>query len=289
MKSKQSVSLGIFHMVISALAFGTMTAFVKFASETIPPFQIVFLRSLFGSILIAAVMAKSRISFLGTNRRMLILRGVFGFIALIMNFYAIAHMHLGTAVILNSTSPIFVAILAGFLLREKLSPRLWVLTLMCFAGIYFLVGANFEAQFVPATVGLLSGVLAALAFITISMSKSEENSFTIILYFTGISTIGSLPLLQFGQVALGAREWFAILGITISSFFGQVFLTKSLREAPASVVVPFNYLMPVSSFIYGFVLWKDPISASNLFGAFLIILSGTLIYILERKSEPIND
>ena len=282
----RNYSRGIFHMVVAAFAFSTMTAFVKFASETMPPFEVVFFRSVFGSLMIGAVIWKEKVSFLGANRRMLVLRGIFGFIALAMNFYAIAKLNLGMAVMLNSTSPIFVAIFASLLLKDRITPRLWLLTLICFVGVYLLIGPQFSARPFPILIGLLSGVMAAAAFVTISAAEENESSYTIIFYFTMISTIGTAPLLHFGFVPLGAREWLGIIGVSIASFFGQVFITKSYREAPASLVSPFNYLTPVCSFLYGFLIWKDAATLQMIAGAGLIIVSGILIYLLEKKSKP---
>ncbi len=74
--------------------------------------------------MISGVVLKNNVSFIGKNRKLLILRGIFGFAALAMNFYAIAELPLGLAVILNSTSPIFVAILAAPILGERVSKRL---------------------------------------------------------------------------------------------------------------------------------------------------------------------
>ena len=287
--SNQSVSRGIFDMILASLSFGTMTAFVKLASETLPAFEIVFCRSLLGSLMMTALLLKEKGSFVGTQPKLLIMRGAFGFIALAMNFYAISKLNLGTAVILNYTSPIFVAIIAALLLKEEVSKILWVLTGLCFTGLFLLVGPQFSIKSFPILIGLFSGVMAALAYMTIRMAGKEESSTTIIFYFTTVATIGSLPLLRFGFHMPDAKEWFALLGIAITSFFGQIFLTRSIREAPASIVCPFSYLAPVFSFGFGVLIWKDPLTLGMGIGAALVILSGSLIYLFERRPHPISD
>ncbi|MBI4388137.1 MAG: DMT family transporter, partial [Candidatus Omnitrophica bacterium] len=200
---------------------------------------------------------------------------------------AIAKLSLGTAVILNYTAPIFVAIIATLFLKEKISNLLWLLIFMCFIGLYLLVEEKLSFKSFPIFIGLFSGFWAALAFVTIRTAIQEESSYTIIFYFTTISTLGSIPLLYFGFQIPNVTEWAWLLGIAITSFFGQVFLTTSIREAPASIVCPFSYLAPVFSFFFGFTIWKDPLTIHMILGAGLVILSGVFIYLIERRPEPV--
>jgi len=288
-KLKKSTRQGILYMVIASLGFATMAAFVKILSYSLPPFEIVFYRSLFGSLIMAVVILRKRKSFIGENPKILIWRGVFGFAALLMNFYSISELNLGTAVMLNNTSPIFVAVLSSLLLKERISFRLWILTLACFAGVYLLTADQLLIKPFPVMIGILSGALAAAAFLTISVAEEAESSYTIIFYFTTISAIGSLPFLKFGYIVPVLSDWWIIGGIAVTSFFAQVYVTRSFRIAPPSVVSPFGYLMPVCSFGYGFLLWKDPLTPSMFLGALLIIISGVIIYLFEHKARPLTD
>lgn len=286
---KQSIPLGIFHMILGSLAFGIMTGFVKFATATMPPFEVVFIRSFLGSFMFGAMIVKEKASFLGKQRGLLLWRGIFGFVALAMNFYAISKLNLGTAVILNYTSPIFVAIIAVLFLREKISNMLWGLSLLCFVGLYLLVGPQLSANIFPIVISLASGFMAALAFTTIRLAPHDESSWTIIFYFTAVATVGSLPLLCFGFKWPNVYEWLALAGIAVTSFYGQLFITKSIREAPASVVSPFSYFCPVFAFLFGWVVWKDTMTPVMISGAGIVILSGILIYLLEKRPEPVSE
>jgi len=288
-KMKPSKSRGILYMVLASFLFGIMTSFVKLSSHTLPPFEIVFFRSLIGFLTMTVILFKEKESFTGKQPGLLFLRGLFGFTALAMNFYAISELNLGTAVILNYTSPIFVAVISAIFLKEKVSSRLWILIILCFTGLYFLVGPQLSVKRFPIMIGLISGIMAALAYVTISMAKREESSYTIIFYFSMISIIGSLPLLRSGfHIPLGT-EWLSLLGVGVTASLAQIFLTRSIREAPASVVCSFSYLTPVFSFLAGTLIWKDPLTGRMIFGAGLVILSGSLIYILEKHAEPIVD
>jgi len=280
---------GISYMILSAFSFGTMTAFVKWATETLPPFEVVFFRSLLGTVLISLVMLQKKVSFRGKSPRLLLFRGLFGWMALAMHFYTISKLNVGTAVILNFTSPIFVAIIAFIFLKEKLSNLLWVLTVTSLLGLYFIVGGQVLIKPFPVLIGLFSAVWAALAIVTIRMSGKTESPYTIIFYFTSFATCATLPLLFFGFEWPNAQEWIAIGGVVLASFFGQIFLTKSVLEAPASMVSPFSLLAPCFSFIYGYVIWNDPFTLQMSMGVALVIASTASIYFLEGHPIPARD
>lgn len=283
---QRSISHGILNMIAASFLFGIMTAFAKLACQTFSSAEVVFFRSLAGTLIMGVLLIRDRESFIGKEPRLLFLRGLFGFIALAMNFYGISQLNLGTAVILNFTSPIFVAIIAGFYLKEKISFRLWLLTIVCFSGVYLLVGPQFSFNSFPIMIGLISGVMSALAYVTISIAAKDESSYLIIFYFSFISMVGAIPLMWNDfKIPIGS-EWIGILGVGLTASTAQIFLTKSVRQAPASVVCPFSYLTPIFSFLSGIIFWNEALTGRMVLGAVFVISSGVLIYILEKTKEP---
>src|SRR3989338_5098934 len=115
------ITRSITEMIGGAFAFGVMATFVKLACQTLSSIEVVFFRSLLGSIAIGFMLWREKASWLGKNPKTLALRGIFGFLALSTHFYAIGELKLGTAVMLNYTAPIFVVILARIFLGEKTS------------------------------------------------------------------------------------------------------------------------------------------------------------------------
>jgi drug/metabolite transporter (DMT)-like permease len=282
-RSKRELS-GIRLMIQASFAFSIMALCVKIASQSLPSLEIVFFRSLIGTFMVGAVMAGKRISLLGRMRTVMALRGLSGFIALTLHFYTIAHLPLGTAVMLNYTAPIFAAIFAVLFLNERLSLSLFGMICLAFAGVYLLVEGKLTPWNWLVILGLLSAVFAAIAYVSIRAIKHKESAFTIIFYFTGISTLGSLFYLPFGFEWPAFQGWLALAGVGIGSFFGQLWMTMALRWTRAALVSPFTYLTPLLSFTYGFVFWKEKITSVSLLGAFLIILAGSLISYFETKA-----
>ncbi len=235
--------------------------------------------------MVGAVMLHRKISFLGKEQKVMTLRGLSGFIALTLHFYTIANLHLGTAVMLNYTAPIFAAIFAILFLKERLSPLLLSMIGLAFLGVYLLVEARLTEWNWMVFLGILSAVFAAVAYVSIRAVHQRESPFTIIFYFTAISTIGSIFFLPFGFKWPDGRAWLALAGVAVGSFFGQWWMTNALRIARASLVSPFSYLTPLLSFFYGFILWHEEIKLSTLSGAFLIILAGSLISYFETQGR----
>ena len=284
MKRSKLYLSGIWLMTQSALCFSGMALCVKYASAAISPFQIVFFRSFFGLLMVLPFILRKKVSLWGTERFKLTARGLCGFAALILHFYTISKLDLGMAIMLNYTAPIFTVIFSIFFLKERPSLSLCFLILLSFAGVV-LLNARSGAAWGPAVwLALLSSVFAAFAYLSIRTIRHRESPYTVIFYFTLISTIGSLFFLKDWRWP-DLRTWGLVAGVVIFSFYGQVWMTTALRRAPAYLVTPFSYLHPVLSFGYGWLLWRDAVTWATATGIFLIVGSGSLISWFETRRE----
>jgi len=234
--------------------------------------------------MIGAMIWKERVPWIGKNPKIMVLRGIFGFAALSMHFYAISKLNLGIAVMLNYTAPIFVVIFARFALKERTTWIVKAAIFFSFLGLYLLGTPQFDVKPIALLIGILSGISAAVAYVLIRFSSEEDSPYTIIFYFTTISTIGSFPLLAFGFHWPNITEWLMLLGVSVSAFFGQVWLTKSIQNAPVSFVLPFSYLTPVFAAILGALIWKEYLGMQSVVGGSIIIASGIVIYLFREKT-----
>lgn len=282
MKRSKLYLSGIRLMTLSAVAFSLMALCVKIVSRNISPFEIVFFRSFFGTLMVLPFIFCTRASLLGVEHVKLTARGISGCIALLLHFYTIAKLELGTAIMLNYTAPIFAVIFAVFYLHEKPSFSFYFLILLSFFGV-ILLNSKATISWKPEVwLALLSSVFAAIAYVSIRTIRQRESPLTVIFYFTLISTIGSLFFLE-GWKWPNLIDWILIAGVVIFSFYGQLWMTTAFRRAPAYLVTPFQYFHPVLSFGYGWLLWGDMITWQIALGVFLIILSGSFISYFETK------
>lgn len=277
-------------MVKASLGFSAMALCVKIASRTLPSLEVVFFRSLIGTLMLVAIMRAKRVSMLGGKyKHLMFIRGFTGFLALSLHFYTIAHLPLGTAVMLNYTAPIFAAIFAVLFLSEKPGLFLWLMTLISFSGVYLLVGARLDAWNRMVLLGLLSAVFTGIVYVSLRALRHHESPLTVILYFTAISTAGSLFFLPFGFRWPDWQEWLLLLGVGVGSFYGQLWMTIALRRAPASLVTPFSYLTPLLSFVYGFLFFGDKLSVSSIIGGAMIVAAGCMISYFGTRKRTVNE
>ena len=282
---------GILYMTGASLAFALMVLCVKWAVRDLPVFEVVFFRSVTGTILISLLIFREKASFLGKDRGLLFLRGASGFTALALHFYTISKLPLGLAVMLNFTAPVFAALLAVIFLKEKPGLFLWTMILMSFAGVFLLTipsGMDLgpgDMKTVYIFLGLLSGFFAAIAYVSIRGIKHHESPLTIIFYFTTVSLLGSAFFLPAGMRWPAPVEWLALLGVAVGSFYGQLGMTLAYRKAPASLVSPFSYLTPAFAFLFGFIFWNENITMHTIVGTVLIFVAGSLVSLREAIYE----
>ncbi len=266
-------------MLAASFCFAVMAAAAKSISPSLSAAQIVFVRSLAGSLVLALLMIKTKVSFIGREPKILAARGVVGFTALILYFWTISKIDLGTAVMLNYTAPIFAVIAATLLFKEKTALATKLAICASFIGVYFLITPQLALKPLPLAAGLLSGLLAGIVHVLIRYSHEEEAPLTIIFYFTFVSTIASgLLLLKTGFVMPEPRDWMGLFAVTAFALLGQLGLTHSLRSAAVSVVSPFGYLTPVIGAFLGWWIWREALSPLSLLGSALIVLCGILMY-----------
>ena len=271
---------GILYMLASGFSFSIMGVFVKLATRTLPPLEVVFARSLAGFLLITGYIFVKKVPFFGAkkNRPILILRGTFGFLALSCFFYTIAHLDLATSVLLNQMAPLFVMLFAVIFLKEKLTARLFLYALLAFVGVYFLIRPtpNQPIQWVH-LIGIISAIFAAIAFISIRAIKTNESPLTVIFYFVSIATIGSSFYLLIDARWPNSFEWLYLLGVGFGSFFGQLWLTVAFRRAPATIVTPYSYSCALLAFLFGLMIFGEILTPAGLIGGLLVVISGILI------------
>ncbi len=287
MKRPRRILSGILLMIYASVAFSLMALCIKSISRFMPSQEIVFLRSLTGFMITFSVVYGKRVPVFGNSWQPLVWRGLIGFVSLALYIYTIAHLPLGTAVLLNYTSPVFSALMAIVFLKERPNALLLGMTILAFAGIYLLIArpAELSQQF-AVWIGLLSAITTAVAYISIRSIKNRESPLIIILYFTVISTLGSLFFIRQEFVwPRGLSVWLAIIGIGIFSFYGQLWMTIALRRIPVSLAVPFSYITPLLSFCYGFLFWKEHLNGKEMIGIAMVITAGSLISWLGHTQE----
>lgn len=298
---KVTVSKGIQYILLSTLCFSLVNVFVKLLGkptvltpniQEYPTHELVFFRSLISLSITAALLKKKRLPLLGTNKKWLIIRGVFGVMALTTFFYTLKELPLAVAVTVQYLSPLFTVLFAIWIIKEKVNPLQWLFFAVALIGIAVISLRNVDSGTLNASeispfwilMGIMSAVFSGVAYTAILKCKETDSALNIVLYFPLIATpiMGIWCLFDF--VMPRGIEWLFLLIIGLFTQFAQVFMTKALHEGGAAKITPFKYLGAIYAFFIGLLLFGEVLSWTALAGIFLILI-GVLGNALLKKPK----
>mgnify|MGYP001440469225 FL=1 len=276
---------GAQHMIISSFAFSLMHLCVK-AMPHIPVFELVFFRSL-GSLLITLFfLNKKRVPIFGNNKKVLLARGLFGTIGLCLFFITLQNIPLAGAVTIQYLSPVFTALFAVLILRERVKKKQWLFFSFAFIGVCLLKGFDVSGQlsYCFVLVGVVSACFSGLAYNCIRHLRTSESTLVVVFYFPLVATplMGVLSL--FNWVKPEGTDWFYIIALGIVTQVAQVFMTKGIQSDSAGNIMTYKYVGVVFAFIYGYFIFKETYSFLSVFGIFLL-LSGVILNAVFKNQQ----
>jgi len=274
------VQNGVIWMIIATFFFAFMGMFVKLGSPYFSEIELVFYRSFISLIFIILIIVNKKISLKTNFKKLHFYRSFVGFLSLLAFFYAISHLPLSTAISLNYTSPLFVALLITFFLNKKPSFYVCCLLLIGFFGAFLilkptLIGNSAFAGFI----GLLSGFGAGLAYLFMAqLGKVNDPDTRVVFYFTLLSSIcaGLLMLLEDTNSEI-FQHWWLLLGLGASATIAQLALTKAYRVGNTLKNAGLSYLTILFSSILGLIVFSETLDILSLVGILLIIISGIVV------------
>lgn len=268
-------------MVAAAFFFAAMSAAVKSAAQSLPNTVVVFFRNAVALAVLVPWMAHRRLGFATREPGQHLVRGIAGLLAMSAFFYAIAHLRLADAVILNYTLPLWLPLFERLWLGEPLDSRLAVPLGVGFVGILLILKPGTEL-FAPAALwALVSALLAAVGNVGVRALTRTEPPERIVFYFALIGTVGSLLPLPWTWVTPQGTAWLALLAAGVFATAGQFSLTQAYANAPAAQVGPFLYSSVVFSASFDWLLWRGTPDRWSLAGASFVIASAVLT--LQRQ------
>jgi drug/metabolite transporter (DMT)-like permease len=282
---------GALLMLAATLLFAATGAIIKYVAASLPNEMIVFLRNLIGLVALTPLFVRHGIRHYATRRfNAHLFRALAGLAAMYCYFYAIGHLPLAEAVLLNYTAPLFIPLAALVLAGEALSNKLWWPIGIGFVGIGFILKPGLSLLAPIALIGLAAGVFSALAMAGIRRLTNTEPATRVVFYFSLVSTVVSaVPMLWQWQTPV-PDLWFPLLMIGILSTVAQILMTRGYACAPAAQVGPFLYAIVVFAALFGWGFWQEVPDVLSLLGALLVIAAGVLtIRMGGKKVAPPSD
>ena len=277
-------------MLVAAALFAVMGVLVKYASADFSSPELVFYRSIFGLVTIwLGIVWQTRRWFasLSTAHAATHLwRSLAGFIALVLFFYALGRVPLATAVTLNYTAPLFLAVLSAVWLHERHGRGLLLAVLLGFVGIVLLLRPQWQPDtWLPALGALVSALFAAIAYVNIKrLGKLGEPEWRVVFYFTLLCSLGGgLWMLLVGFKRPALVDLPVLIGIGISATLAQLALTRAYHRGRTLTVGALAYSTVVFSALYGVLLFDEQLPPIAWLGVALIVAAGILAV---RVSTP---
>jgi len=278
-------------MVVAGFLFGCMGVFVKLGAQYFSSAELVFYRSLFGLLAIFLIVRVRRLPLATPCWKAHLWRGLSGFAALMLFFYAIGSLPLATAVTLNYTSPLFLAFLTTLVLRERLHWPLALAILLGFIGVVLVLRPTFhQEQLVAGLGGLVSGFLAGIAYLNVKqLGQMGEPEWRIVFYFTLLSTVGGgiwMILHTFHPVQL--ESFLLLLGMGITATLAQLAMTRAYREGNTLVAGSLAYSTVIFASLWGIALWGEVLSPMSWLGIAIIVISGIIASRAGGSGRPLD-
>lgn len=272
----------IIFILLASLAFSFMNLIAKHLSH-LPVFELVFFRAIGTSIICTSLIIKKGIPFFGSKRPILLLRAIVGFSSLTLFFWSLKTIPIGTATSLRFTSPIFAAIFAVLILKEKIKPIQWLFFFLAFLGVITIKGFDLRVEIIGFIAIITSAILVGIVYILIRKIGETEHYLVIINYFMLVSIlIGGLVSIFNWQTPIGI-EWMYILTIGVVGFIGQFFMTQALQISESNMIVPFKYSEVIFSLILALIILGEKQPIISLVGIFLIMAGLIGNYIVKVK------
>lgn len=277
------LSKGIKHMLVAGVFFSFMNVGVKYL-DNIPAIEIVFFRSLVTLIISAVMIRQLGISFMGNNKPILFLRGLFGVTALSLYFLSLQNMPFASAVTIMQLSPIFTTILAIFILRERVAIPQWLFFIISFLGVAIIKGFDPDMPLIYFLLAILAAFISALAYNMVRKLKDSDHPLVVVFYFplVALPVAGLVSYFQWVQPTM--PELAILIGIGVSTQVAQVNMTKALQLEEVGKVSIVRYLTIVYAIAIGYVFFKDAYGWTTLLGIALVV-AGVLLNLWFTKAR----
>ena len=270
-------------MVLASILFATMSVCVKLASAQYNAAEIVFYRGLVGLAVMFLMSRVQQCSLRTAHPWAHVWRSLCGVTALSLWFYAISQLPLATAVTLNYTASVWMALfLMGSALvmgTTRVDARLVATITVGFIGVALILQPTLnQNQLWAGIVGLLSGMLSAMAYLQVAtLGRLGEPEVRVVFYFS----LGSVAVGGISTTVLGASEHSALglvllMGVGVLATAAQWALTRAYASGSRLVNASLQYLGIVYSFVYGVMVFDDPVTLLALVGMLLIVGAGIL-------------
>lgn len=285
MESKKRYK-GIICIIMSAFCFALMSFFVRMAGD-LPPIQKSFFRNFVAAIFAGVILMKNGVPFhcKKENLGYMLGRSICGTIGILCNFYAVDHLVLADASMLNKMSPFFAVIFSYFLLKEKITVPQGLFVIGAFVGSLFVIKPTFSnMDLFPSLIGLCGGIGAGAAYTMVrKLGERGEKGPFIVFFFSTFSCVVTLPWLLFDYHPMSLAQIGILLFAGLSAAGGQFSITAAYCYAPAREISVYDYSQIIFSAGLGFFFFEQIPDLLSWIGYAVICLMAVAMFLYNNR------
>lgn len=269
---------GIIYIILAAFFFACMSFFIR-KSGDLPTMQKGFFRNAVAMVISFLMLVKSNEGFKIQKKSIpsLFMRSICGTIGLVCNFYAIDHMNISDANMLNKLAPFFAIIMSVFILQEKANRFEWSMVIIAFLGALLVVKPSFNLACMPAVLAAIGGLGAGTAYTFVrKLGLQGERGPVIVMVFSTFSCIITVPFIIFDYHPMTNMQLIYLLLAGCLAAAGQLTVTKAYTKAAAKDISVFDYSQVLFAAILGFLFLNQIPDIYSILG-YIIIIGAAII------------
>lgn len=273
-------------LIFSAFSFAWMNAFVRLAGD-LSFIQKSFFRNLVALLVALFLLLKERQP-LHCDRKSggaLLLRAIAGTVGIFCNFYAIDHLPISDASMLNKMSPFFSILFAWLLLKERITWKQALIIIGAFLGSLFIIKPTFSnLSLFASCIGLLGGFGAGFAYTMVRyLGKRNVPKAWIIFIFSAFSCLVALPWLLLHYEPMTWQQLFCLIGAGLAAAGGQFGVTNAYFYAAPKDISVYDYTQIIFAALLGFLLFQQVPDGYSILGYFIIISMAVLMFLYHKR------
>lgn len=278
---------GVRAMLLSTLFFALANVFVKQVSH-LPTMEILFFRCALGVLFCYVGLRRANASLKGSNRKLLLLRGLFGTTALYFFFLTVKNVPLASAMTIQYLSPIFTTIIAIFLLKESVRWFQWFCYALASVGVLLIEQFDPRITLMFLILGIVSAFCSGVAYNLVRTLRGREYPLTVVFHFQFTGLLVGAAFTVFDWQTPGGWDWLSLLCVGVFSQLGQIFLTDALQKERAASVAIVNYTGLLYGLLIGWFAFGETQTAASLAGMLLVVVGVILSVIYSQRRRDIE-
>ncbi|WP_231862319.1 DMT family transporter [Rufibacter sp. DG15C] len=273
---------GAQYMLLSTFFFALMNVCVKYLPH-LPSMEIILVRSVISLAMSYATLRYMNVAPWGSNKLILVGRGITGVIALMLYFTTLQNIPLAGAVTIQYLSPIFTALLGVFIAKEKVHPWQWLFFLISFAGVLVIEGVDTRISTYYLLVGVGGAFVSGLSYNSIRKLNAREHPMVIVFYFPLVALPVSAVFCLFKWVPPQGMDWVWLFLTGIFTQLAQYYMTKAYQAEELARVASLNYVGIFYALGLGFLLFGEVFDVFSYLGIALVLVGVLLNMEYSRR------